>query len=113
MEKMTTVKKQIQKIKILLMKIKKGLLEENLQNKEMIKNYHKMVNKTATKEEINQANNQFKSLLKSIGLGFLIILPLAPISLPFYIKLGKMLNIDLLPSWAKNEEVDHEKNKFS
>lgn len=96
------MRKQLQKLKIILLKIRKGLKEENSNNQEMVKIYYKIANDKATPEEITKANAQFKNLLKGVGLGFLILLPFAPISLPFYIKLGKMLKVDLMPSWAKS-----------
>ena len=95
------MKKQLQKLKIILLKIQRGLRDENINNQEMVKTYYKIANKQATHVEIQKANAQFQNLLKGVGLGFLIILPFAPISLPFYIRLGKFFNIDLLPTWAK------------
>ena len=49
---------------------------ENLENKKMLDVYLKYVEGSASKEELDNANEQLKEILKSLGLGIMIILPL-------------------------------------
>ena len=67
----------------------------------MLDVYIKMIEGTASDEEINLANSQLQQILKNLGLGILIILPFSPITLPFIFSKAKELNIDLIPNWYK------------
>jgi hypothetical protein len=67
----------------------------------MLDVYLKMIEGTASDEEINLANSQLQQILKNLGLGILIILPFSPITLPFIFSKAKELNIDLIPNWYK------------
>ena len=85
--------------------IKKGLKSESFENKKMLQIYTKMINNhDTTDEEKDFANKQFKELLKTTGLGFVIFLPFSIVTLPLIIRLGKYFKIDILPTWYKNKD---------
>lgn len=94
-----------------LRRIKKILENESHLSSKMFKTYVHYTQGIATKEEMSEANRQFKSLMKSMGLSFLVVLPLAPITIPAIIGLGKKYGIDMIPDSFK-EEVD-ETSKLS
>lgn len=63
----------------------------------MLDTYYRYTRGQASAEQMQQANKQFQSFLKTIGLGALVILPFAPITLPAVIQLGKYLGVDVIP----------------
>ena len=68
----------------------------------MLDVYVKYAEGTASDEELDDANEQLKQLLKSLGLGILIVLPFSPITLPYIFSKAKEFNIDLIPNWYKS-----------
>tara|TARA_Y100000768_G_scaffold367212_1_gene330091 strand:- start:774 stop:1091 length:318 start_codon:yes stop_codon:yes gene_type:complete len=86
----------------ILSKIQESFLEENLENKKMLDIYIKFADGSATENEIKQANNQLSQVLKSLGLGILLVLPFSPITLPYIFSKAKEHNIDLIPNWYKS-----------
>jgi len=85
-----------------LIKIKGALAEENEETKKMLEIYYRFTIEKASKEEMEQANEQFRSMLKTIGLGVLAILPFSPITIPLLVKIGKFLGINILPNSFKD-----------
>ena len=83
-------------------RLQNSFLTENIQNKRMLDVYVKYAEGTASDEELDDANEQLKQLLKSLGLGILIVLPFSPITLPYIFSKAKELNIDLIPNWYKS-----------
>lgn len=77
--------------------LKKGLATETDQTKVMLDLYMKQIRGQASKEEMRMANKQLKDVFKGVGLGILLVLPFAPITLPFVVKLGEKLGVDVLP----------------
>jgi len=90
------------RISLILSKIQESFLEENLENKKMLDIYIKYVEGLATENEIKQANTQLSQVLKSLGLGILLVLPFSPITLPYIFSKAKEYNIDLIPNWYKS-----------
>lgn len=99
---MNLIIKQVHKFRIILLKIKKGLQKETAENKVMISVYYKNIKNEATKEEIDLANAQFIQLLKTLGLGFLIVLPFGGVTLPLFVKLAKIFGVDIIPNSFKD-----------
>ena len=93
----------------ILSKIQDSFLEENLENKKMLDVYLKYVEGSASEEELDNANEQLKEILKSLGLGILIILPFSPVTLPYIFSKAKELNIDLIPKWYKSLSNDNDR----
>lgn len=91
-------------VKKFLVACKRALEIETEETKQMIQIYLRSAHGAASKEELRIAHKQFRDLLKSLGLGALLILPFAPLSLPLVISIGKRLGIDILPSFMKREE---------
>jgi hypothetical protein len=89
------------KIQQYILRLKDSFVEETDENKKMLDIYMKSIEGTATDYEIEQANYQLKQVLKSVGLGVLVILPFSPISIPYVLKKAKELGIELIPDWYK------------
>ena len=82
--------------------LKDGLNAETEQTKEMLRIYSLQLDGLATPREIKFANKQFRDLLRSLGIGFIIILPFSPITLPLIVKLGRKLGVEVLPDSLKD-----------
>ena len=92
-----------------LNKLQQSFLTENVQNKKMLDVYIKYVEGNVSEEELENANEQLKEILKSLGLGILIVLPFSPITLPYIFSKAKELNIDLIPNWYKSLSNDNDR----
>lgn len=65
--------------------------------------YQNYLRGTATREEMEHANAVLRDYLKIAGIGTLLILPGAPVTIPLVVKLGKALGVDILPSDVEAE----------
>ena len=90
-----------EKIQKYLLKLKDSFLEESEENKKMLDVYIKSIEREASDDEIDYANNQLNQIFKSLGLGVLTVLPFSPITIPFVIKKAQELGIDIIPNWYK------------
>ena len=75
----------------------------------MLDIYIKYAEGNVSEEELENANEQLKEILKSLGLGILIILPFSPVTLPYIFSKAKELNIDLIPNWYKSLSNDNDR----
>ena len=75
----------------------------------MLDVYIKYVEGNVSEEELDKANEQLKEILKSLGLGILIVLPFSPVTLPYIFSKAKELNIDLIPNWYKSLSNDNDR----
>ncbi|QGP50940.1 hypothetical protein PsalN5692_02413 [Piscirickettsia salmonis] len=96
-----------------LAKIQTALSHETKENKQMLETYALYLTGKTTKEEMKHANEQFRQLLKTLGLGTFLVLPGSVITLPLIIMLGKKFGIHLLPEFfhkqfpeIKAEDID-------
>jgi len=96
-------RKKIQKV---LFKLKNSFLEETEENRRMLDIYANYIDGKASDKEIDEANYQLKQVLKSFGLGILVILPFSPISIPYVLKKAKEYDIELIPDWYKGLSKD-------
>lgn len=87
-----------------LLRLKKGLEKEGVETREMFSIYGRYTQGHATKEEMALANKQFMEIVKGLGVGVLLVLPFAPLTLPFVIKLGEGLGVDIIPSSFKDDK---------
>jgi len=71
--------------------------------KVMTATYHKYLRGTATREEMEHANAVLRDYLKIAGLGTLLILPGAPVTIPLVAKVGKALGVDVFPKDVEAE----------
>ena len=97
------------KLRRYILKLKDSFLEESDENKRMLDIYIRYIEGIATDDEIEEANYQLKQVLKSLGLGILVILPFSPISIPYVLKKAKELEIDLIPDWYKALSKDEDR----
>ena len=74
----------------------------------MLDTYINFIDGKATASEIEEANYQLKQIFKSLGLGFLVLLPFSPISIPYVMKKAKEYEIDLIPDWYKEMDLSTE-----
>ncbi len=83
------------------LRLQKALAQETQETKSMLQTYQRFILGQANEKDMNRANQQFRSVLKSMGFGALLILPFSPITLPLAIKLGQKLGINILPDSMK------------
>jgi hypothetical protein len=95
--------KFIEKLKQGILKVKNELAKETEENKAMLNIYYRYTRKEATNEEMDKANEQFRNLLKTLGMGALLVIPLSPITIPVFIKIGDIFGINILPKWFKDQ----------
>ena len=74
-----------------LKKLQQSFLTENIQNKKMLDIYIKYAEGNVSEDELENANEQLKEILKSLGLGILIVLPFSPVTLPYIFSKAKEL----------------------
>ena len=72
--------------------------------KEIVHVFRKHSRGEALPEELERANAHFIDYLKLAGLGTLLVLPGAPLSIPLASKMGKALGIDIFPA-ADDDEI--------
>ena len=94
-----------------LIKLKDQLAQEGSDTKYMMMVYRKVLCGTATEEEIDTANDQFKDVLKSVGLLGLFAIPGGALIIPVAIKVASKLGINLLPSAFNKEESKNKETK--
>jgi hypothetical protein len=94
----TIKRKALIPIKVGLLSVKQGLAEESRETKLMLITYKRFTMGQASKLEMEEANKQFVDVIRGLGLGVLAVLPFAPITLPFVVKLGEKLGVNVLPS---------------
>ncbi len=97
-------KGMLTRIRRSLLLLKEGLARESIETKEMFTIYRRYSRGIATKEEMKIANNQFREIVTSLGLGVLLVLPFAPLTLPIIVKLGKRFGINIIPSGFRNDD---------
>mgnify|MGYP001212739348 CR=1 FL=1 len=94
-DKLTT---NTDKIKSKLIELKDLLANESAETQEMLGIYRRYVSgEKIDKETMEKANEQFTDLLKSLGLAGIFALPGGILAIAFLVKVGKVLNIDILP----------------
>ena len=85
-----------------LLQLKEVFLEENQENTKMLDVYFKFIDGKATDDELNDANKHLEELIKSLGMGFLVLLPFSPVTIPYLVKKAKEHKIDIIPRWYKS-----------
>ena len=85
-----------------LLQLKDVFLEENQENTKMLDVYFKFIDGKATDDELNDAKKQLEELIKSLGMGFLVLLPFSPVTIPYLVKKAKEHKIDIIPRWYKS-----------
>ena len=91
------------KAKETLIIIKDVLKQESIETKVMFETYQRFTKGDATQKEMEEANEQFRDVLRGVGLGVIVILPFSPITIPLIVKLGKKLGIEVFPSSVKDQ----------
>ena len=81
-----------------LLTVKQGLAQESRETKTMLITYQRFTKGQASKLEMEEANKQFIDVIRGLGLGVLAVLPFSPITLPFVVKLGERIGVNVLPS---------------
>lgn len=94
----TVKRKALIPLKRSLLTVKRGLAQESRETKVMLITYKRFTRGQATKQEMEDAHKQFVDVIRSLGLGVLAVLPFSPITLPFVVKLGEKIGVNVLPS---------------
>lgn len=94
------------RLKKSLLKLKKGLEKEGVETREMFSIYGRYTQGNATQVEMKAANKQFVEIIKGLGVGALLVLPFAPLTIPFVVKLGEKLGVDIIPSSFRDDMED-------
>lgn len=81
-----------------MLRLKLALAQEKIETKEMLHIYKRYTKRQASAEDMKVANQQFIDILKGLGIGFVAILPFAPITIPIMIKIARMVDVEILPS---------------
>lgn len=99
------LKRDVYKIKVkgTLVKIKEVLKQESKETKQMFDTYQRFTKGEATQKEMEAANEQFRDVLRGVGLGVIVVLPFSPITIPIIVKLGQKLGIEVFPSSVKEQ----------
>lgn len=93
------------KLKSALVALREGLHEETEETRDMLEVYYRYTVNRASREDMHRANQQFKDLIRMMGLGILLVLPMAPVSIPLIVKLGQRLGVEVMPSvYRKDRE---------
>lgn len=95
-------------LKLGLLTVKRGLAQETRETKVMLRTYQRFTKGQASKQEMEEANKQFVDVIRGLGLGVLVVLPFSPITLPFIVKLGERIGVNVLPSAFKLDFKDDE-----
>ena len=74
----------------------------------MLMTYQRFTKGKASKLEMEEANKQFIDVIRGLGLGVLAVLPFSPITLPFVVKLGERIGVNVLPSAFMTEPQENE-----
>jgi hypothetical protein len=90
--------KALTPLKRSLLVVKRGLAQETRETKIMLNTYKRFTKGQASKLEMQEANKQFVDVIRGLGLGVLAVLPFSPITLPFVVKLGEKIGVNVLPS---------------
>jgi hypothetical protein len=94
-------------LKVGLLAVKRGLAQESRETKVMLITYKRFTRGQASKLEMQEAHRQFVDVIRGLGLGVLAILPFSPITLPFVVKLGEKIGVNVLPSaFMKNMQEE-------
>lgn len=90
-------------LKLGLLAVKRGLAQESRETKVMLVTYKRFTKGQASKLEMQEAHRQFVDVIRGLGLGVLAVLPFSPITLPFIVKLGERIGVNVLPSAFMND----------
>ena len=87
-----------QRLKKDLLRLREGLNQEKDQTRQMVEIYLRQASgEKISKNELKEAHQQLRDVIKGMGLGVLLVLPFAPITLPLLIKLGRIVGVEVLP----------------
>jgi hypothetical protein len=91
-------RRNIIRIKRQMLMLKMALAQEKTETKEMLSIYKRYTMRQATADEMRIANQQFVDVIKGLGIGVFVILPFAPVTIPLFIKVGRWVGVEILPS---------------
>jgi len=98
-----TAMNKISPVKQWLLTLQKKLGTEASETKTMFDTYLRYTQGKASKQEMAAANEQFKDVVRGLGMGTLAAMPGSVITLPLVFKLAKQFNVELMPSAFRSE----------
>lgn len=90
------------------LKLKFALAQEKLETIHMLNTYKAHSLGKSNKADLKLAHQQLGDILKGVGLGMFLLLPLSPVTIPIIIKLAKRFGIDILPTAFNTENASDE-----
>lgn len=87
----------------LLLLVRNALRAESIETTQMLKTYIEYSQGRVGPDEMKKANQQFRNLLKTMGIGTLAILPFSPLTIPLIVALGEKLGVDILPPSIRDQ----------
>lgn len=84
--------------------LQRGLALEAIAARGMMGTYVRYLKNEASPQQMEQANADFVNLLKSLGLGTLLVLPGSPITIPALVKAAQKFGVDILPKNRLDED---------
>ncbi len=78
--------------------LKTGLAQESQETAYMLKVYRNFLQGKADAQQLKEAHQQMRDIIKTKGLGALLILPFSVLTLPILVKLAERLGIEIFPS---------------
>ncbi|MFQ5489038.1 MAG: hypothetical protein ACE5ET_11425 [Gammaproteobacteria bacterium] len=111
-----TVHELQRRIVAALQSIKQALTRDSADARLILDAYRHLLHHEARQEELAQANEALRRLLKSLGLAVVVLLPMSFITLPALFALAHRLGIGLLPAAEtagndKTPETHHQSRK--
>lgn len=99
-----------------LQSVKQALARDSADARLILAAYRHLLHREAQREELAQANEALRRLLKSLGLAVVVLLPISFITLPALFALAHRLGIELLPGAEtaghdKAQEAPHQSRK--
>jgi hypothetical protein len=91
--------------------IRSALQKESVETTTMLKTYVDYTQGTVVPDQMKLANQQFRNLLKTVGLGALVVLPFAPLTIPIIVKVGQKMGVDILPPSFRGSDDDNSHDK--
>ncbi|NRA66784.1 MAG: hypothetical protein HRU19_20010 [Pseudobacteriovorax sp.] len=91
-----------------LKKLKAGLSSEKQETELMIYTYRLFLSGKASKQEMKIAHAQLRDIMRTVGLGALVIMPFSFLTLPILVKIGEKLGVNVLPSSFRSEKTQQD-----
>ncbi len=91
--------------------IKNLLSHETEKTRAILESYEKFQRHDISAKEMEKANEDFREMLKAVGLGVFLILPFTLVTIPTMVYMGNQMGIDVLPKKMR-EKMEQAKEQL-